>query len=113
MQTMEFTEGSDIVSYFEMLPDTPLKRSYQEMQAETDPARKELLQRELRTHAVPGSIDVNIMTKLDRDNYRNGEKLPPEYCFIFDASRILHPGVEPIIEHLQASRRLREKGARA
>jgi hypothetical protein len=26
-----------------------------------------------------GSIDVNIMTKVDRDNYRNGKKLPAEY----------------------------------
>ena len=26
-----------------------------------------------------GSIDVNIMTKVDKDNYRNGEKLPVEY----------------------------------
>ncbi len=26
-----------------------------------------------------GDIDVNIMTKIDKDNYRNGEKLPLEY----------------------------------
>ena len=26
-----------------------------------------------------GSIDVNIMTKLDREVYRNNEKLPQEY----------------------------------
>ena len=26
-----------------------------------------------------GSIDVNIMTKLDRENYRDNEKLPVEY----------------------------------
>ncbi len=26
-----------------------------------------------------GSIDVNIMTKVDKDNYNNGEKLPVEY----------------------------------
>lgn len=26
-----------------------------------------------------GDIDVNIMTKVDRDNYRKGEKLPTEY----------------------------------
>ena len=27
---------------------------------------------------MPGSIDVNIMTKGDRDAYRDGQKLPPE-----------------------------------
>jgi len=30
--------------------------------------------------------------------------LPVEYCFIFDTHRKLWPDVEPIIEHLQASR---------
>ncbi|HUX15728.1 MAG TPA: hypothetical protein VMW52_04600 [Phycisphaerae bacterium] len=34
-------------------------------------------------------------------------RLPPEYAFIFDTSRDLHPGTEPVIEHLQASRELR------
>ena len=28
---------------------------------------------------VPGSIDVNIMTKLDKENYRKTEKLPVEF----------------------------------
>lgn len=35
-------------------------------------------------------------------------RLAPEYCFIYDTSRALHPGVEPIIEHHQASRRLKK-----
>lgn len=33
----------------------------------------------LDEHLHLGDIDVNIMTKVDRDNYRNGKKLPPEY----------------------------------
>ena len=33
----------------------------------------------LDEHLHLGDIDVNIMTKVDRDNYRNGEKLPAEY----------------------------------
>ena len=36
-------------------------------------------------------------------------RLAPEYCFIYDTSRALHPGVEPIIEHHQASRRLKRE----
>jgi len=32
------------------------------------------------------------------------ENLPPEYTFVFDHTRKLYPGVEPIIEHFQASR---------
>jgi hypothetical protein len=33
----------------------------------------------LRNQMQPGSIDVNIMTKLDKSNYRNKVKLPSEY----------------------------------
>jgi hypothetical protein len=32
------------------------------------------------------------------------QNLPPEYTFVFDHTRKLYPGVEPIIEHFQASR---------
>jgi len=33
------------------------------------------------------------------------QNLPPEYTFIFDHSKRLHPNVTPIIEHFQASRK--------
>ncbi|MGQ8338450.1 hypothetical protein ACUNWD_17980 [Sunxiuqinia sp. A32] len=33
----------------------------------------------IRTNLLPGSIDVNIMTKLDQPRYDKGEKLPTEY----------------------------------
>lgn len=36
---------------------------------------KEIIQQYLH----PGSIDVNIMTKLDKENYKEGEKLPIEF----------------------------------
>jgi len=36
-------------------------------------------------------------------------RLPPEYTFIFDSMRRQHPDVTPIIEHFQASRRLKNK----
>lgn len=34
-------------------------------------------------------------------------ELPVAYCFIFDRSRKEHPDVDPVIEHLQASRQSR------
>ncbi|MCK4606880.1 MAG: hypothetical protein KAU35_06255, partial [candidate division Zixibacteria bacterium] len=37
--------------------------------------------------AVPGSIDVNIMTKLDRDLYRDGNILPQEFANAMAALR--------------------------
>ncbi len=33
----------------------------------------------INKYMKPGSIDVNIMTKLDKENYRNNEKLPSEF----------------------------------
>lgn len=56
---------------------------------------------------------ANLQEAVERTADLRVQDLPPEYCFIFDTSRQLHPGLEPIIEHLQASRRLREKGPRA
>jgi hypothetical protein len=44
----------------------------------SDLAAQARLQAALRPRAVPGSIDVNIMTKLDSAVYRNGDKRPPE-----------------------------------
>ena len=73
-----FTPESDITAYFEMLPDNTLKSSYEAMLSCDDGDEKERMQNELRTHIIPGTIDVNIMTKLDRDNYSRGELLPPE-----------------------------------
>lgn len=35
--------------------------------------------------------------------------LPPEYCCIFDSMREQHPGIEPVIEHFQASRRFKQR----
>jgi hypothetical protein len=36
-------------------------------------------------------------------------ELPPEYCFIFDLSARLHPGVVPVVEHFQRSRETRRR----
>ncbi len=79
MRTSPFSPDSDIVRYFELLPDRTPKQLYQKMLQENDPVEKNRLQDHLRTLIAPGSIDVNIMTKLDKENYRNGEKLPSEY----------------------------------
>lgn len=37
------------------------------------------------------------------------KNLPPEYTFIFDSMRKMYPNIKPIIEHFQASRKLRNK----
>ncbi|OFY53796.1 MAG: hypothetical protein A2X22_04725 [Bacteroidetes bacterium GWF2_49_14] len=64
--------------YIEMLPDfSTIKREFNELIASKPTAAevKRWVQKKLR----PGSIDVNIMTKLDKENYYQGETLPQEY----------------------------------
>ena len=87
LRASPFEAGSDITRYFEMLPETPLKRAYGDMLATSDPTERVQKQDELRRRAVPGGIDVNIMTKLDRDIYRNGKKLAPEFADAMAALR--------------------------
>ena len=86
LQAAQFASGSEITRYYEMLPQSDLKQCYLNMLATKDPNQKQELQDSLRRLAVPGSIDVNIMTKLDCDHYHNGKKLPPEFS---DASAAL------------------------
>jgi len=65
-----FETGSEIVKYFEMLPDdSALKQLYRKMQQASCETEKEKLENQLRVQMKPGRIDVNIMTKLDRNNF--------------------------------------------
>ena len=79
LQASPFEPGSEITRYFELLPDSPLRGLYTDMLAQSDPGEKARLQDQLRRQVVPGSIDVNLMTKIDRDLYRDGVKLPQEF----------------------------------
>lgn len=69
-----FETGSEIVKYFEMLPDdSKLKQLYRYVMNTDNKPQKENIETFLRTQIIPGSIDVNIMTKIDRNNYdKNG-----------------------------------------
>lgn len=84
-----FGPASEITKYFEMLDDaSPLKEKYRRMLATHNPLLKIKLQEELRAEMRPGDINVNIMTKLDRDNYdAKGNKLPPEFSDALAALR--------------------------
>lgn len=70
LQKAAFEAGSEIVKYFEMLPEnSTLKQLYREMMATNDNRKKATLEEALRAQIKPGSIDVNIMTKLDRNHF--------------------------------------------
>ncbi|NOT94064.1 hypothetical protein [Ferruginibacter sp.] len=71
-----FEAGSEIVKYFEMLPeDSTLKKMYRQMMNTTDQPEKKKIESYLRAQIKPGSIDVNIMTKVDRSNYNESGEL--------------------------------------
>ncbi|MDO8283263.1 MAG: hypothetical protein Q7U10_11695 [Thermodesulfovibrionia bacterium] len=76
-----FAPGSEKCKYFELLPDySPLKQDYERAMAMKPGAEREALEKELAARMVPGSIDVNIMVKLDNLNYDSkGDLLPEEY----------------------------------
>lgn len=76
----EFVPHSKLTKYFQMLPDqSPLKVLYVQMLAQEDTQQKHQLQQELRKAIMPGSVDVNIMTKLDKANSAtNSHPLPSE-----------------------------------
>jgi hypothetical protein len=74
-----FEKGSEIVRYFEMLPnESKIKKLYQEMLHCTSAEARTIKQDFLRTQLAPGSIDVNIMTKVDRDNRDKSGNIIPD-----------------------------------
>jgi hypothetical protein len=74
-----FESGSEIAAYFEMLPDrSALRQLYFKMTATKDPDEKLALQNYLRTMIRPGAIDVNIMTKVDKNNPDREGNLPED-----------------------------------
>jgi hypothetical protein len=79
LKNTSFEKGSEITKYFEMLPDfSDLKKDYKRMMAESDTSVIEKIQQRLKEKMELGSIDVNIMTKLDKANFLKGEQLPQD-----------------------------------
>ena len=82
-----FEKGSELSRYYKMLPDSSLKSLYYEMLETQDCVKKAKMQKTLRENIIPGKIDVNIMTKLDRNQYLKGQVLPAEYSDALSALR--------------------------
>ncbi len=81
MKEEGFVEGGDLRQYFELLPDTSaVKAIYRTMLASDDPQLVARLKEHLLSSVIPGSLDVNIMTKIDKANEnRRGEPLPVQF----------------------------------
>jgi hypothetical protein len=89
LKASAFEIGTEITKYFRLLPDgTPLKILYKKMLDTTDQQEKIRLQEALRASIRPGDINVNIMTKLDRNNYGPDKKeLSQEFSDALSALR--------------------------
>ncbi len=71
-------KSNELKEYISMLPDgSSIKEEYKKLMA------KGISFAEIKNWASKtlsmGSIDVNIMTKVDKDNYKKNEKLPTEF----------------------------------
>lgn len=75
LRNMDFDKGNDLCRYFELLPEqSRLRQGYDLMLDYPEGAQKRVFQRRLVKEMKPGSIDVNIMSKLDKMNYTaNGD----------------------------------------
>lgn len=50
-----------------------------------------------------------VIKEMESEGEIISKNLPPEYTMIFDSMREMYPGVVPVIEHFQASRKYRNK----
>ena len=71
-------KSHEIKKYFSMLPDSSeFKKEFQQLTEKHFPLKE--IRKWVADKLSMGSIDVNIMTKIDKTNYQKGEKLPTEF----------------------------------
>ena len=71
-------KGNDIKEYLNKLPDSStIKQEFEKIKAKNFSLTE--IKSWINDNFTMGSIDVNIMTKLDKENYSKGEKLSSEY----------------------------------
>lgn len=81
LKSQPFETGNDIEKYFLLLPSSSdVCRLYHHMISMDDGDEKIQLANELRQQIIAGSIDVNIMAKVDNARYtKDGVKMDSEY----------------------------------
>ena len=89
IRNQAFEPESEIARYFDLLPDhAPQKAEYLDMLATEDVCQKFIKQGNLRKYVVAGSIDVNIMSKVNKINYdKKGNALEKEFADALAALR--------------------------
>ena len=76
-----FFKNNEKSKYFDLLPEkSSLKKAYKQLLNMKEGSKISALEKELTSKMMPGSIDVNIMVKVDRTRYdSNGEPLSDEF----------------------------------
>ncbi len=70
--------GQKLKRFFNMLPNnSAIKQKFKKLTSGN--FQPDQIKNWLDENLTMGSIDVNIMTKIDKENYKNGVKLPIEY----------------------------------
>jgi len=97
IKSLPFFEANDKEKYFTMLPDeSPLKIAYNRLLEMAPGEKRKKAEKSLTEQMVKGSIDANIMVKLDRVNRdRKGNELPAEYS---DSKAALRGFANSIVE---------------
>ena len=73
-----FEEKNEVETYINMLPESSIiKKDFSRLTSNSFDLNE--IREWVEDNLLMGSTDVNIMTKLDKDNYIKGEKLPVEY----------------------------------
>ncbi len=89
IKELPFNEDNDLSKYFDLLPDNnEIKEVYLNMKTLADSPQKTEMQARLRQYVTPGSIDVNVMSKIDKNNFdAQGNELPEGYSDALAAFR--------------------------
>jgi hypothetical protein len=75
-----FEKTGELYKYLEMsFENSKIKQKFYDLKDNAFPEKVAEIQNWLKENLSVGSIDVNIMTKLDKANYKKGEKLPIEF----------------------------------
>jgi len=78
LKSATIEKSDEIKEYFNMLPDSlAIKQEFKNLTAKYLNLNE--IGNWIKDNLSMGSIDVNIMTKLDKENYVDDEKLPAEY----------------------------------
>jgi hypothetical protein len=105
LKNVTIDSATELKNYFSLLPDTSgLKKEFRKLTR--DSFNLEEIKTWAQDNLTMGSIDVNIMTKVDKENYRKKEKLPTEYNdahaalrgyanSILNSSLVLSAGMNP------------------